>query len=101
YSQQYSGNTNQKPQHQSTYRPAIISSSTPTTASPTPTHSSTPYAPVQSHRDAYVHQQPQQYERPAQVYTPDYEDDDVLLSQLEQEGLTPYSQGTREGIRYV
>uniref|UniRef100_A0A1B0CKK7 Putative mucin-5ac-like protein n=1 Tax=Lutzomyia longipalpis TaxID=7200 RepID=A0A1B0CKK7_LUTLO len=99
YSQQYSGNTNQKPQHQSTYRPAIISSSTPTTASPTPTHSSTPYAPVQPHRDAYVHQQPQQYERPAQVYTPDYEDDDVLLSQLEQEGLTPYSQGTREGIR--
>ncbi|XP_059617787.1 mucin-2 [Phlebotomus argentipes] len=99
YGQQYNGQNNQKPQvHQSTYRPSIITSSTPATASPAPTHSSTPYAPVQAHRDAYVPQQPQ-YERPAQVYTTDYEDDDVLLSQLEQEGLTPYNQGTRQGIR--
>ncbi|XP_055711617.1 uncharacterized protein LOC129806847 isoform X3 [Phlebotomus papatasi] len=98
YGQQYNGNNNQKPQHQSTYRPPIITSPTPATVSPTPTHSST-YAPVQAHRDAYVHQQPQQYERPAQVYTTDYEDDDVLLSQLEQEGLTPYNQGTRQGLR--
>ncbi|GAB0091855.1 mucin-5AC [Sergentomyia squamirostris] len=102
YSQQYNQNNNQKPHqvHQSTYRPAIATSSSPATASPVPTHSSTPYAPVQAHRDAYVHQQPQQYEHPAQVYSTDYEDDDVLLSQLEQEGLTPYNhQSTRPGIR--